>query len=104
LVDIKIVTTFGGSASGQLGVQIDGESLPEGGVALGSSLVTLGSTSTPAVYQGRITALNGTRMAAKVRRSDGRELSLDIALNIRQSTGAVSGILASAPVPGGEGK
>jgi hypothetical protein len=104
LVDINIATTFGGSASGQLGVQIDGESLPEGGVALGSSLVTLGSTSTPAVYQGRITALNGTRMAAKVRRSDGGELSLAIALDIHQNSGTVSGSLASSPVASAEGK
>jgi hypothetical protein len=103
LVDIKIAATFGGSASGQLGVQIDGEPLPEGGVALGSSLVTLGSTSTPAIYQGRITALSGTRMAARVKRSDGHELALNIALNIHQSSGTVSGTLASSPVAGAGG-
>ena len=104
LVAVKIATSFSGPPAGQLDIEIDGQPLGEGGVSLRSSRVTLGSTSTPAIYRGRIVALNGSRLLANVRSSDGRGLSLQVALAVNTGAGTVSGTLAASPTAteGGE--
>jgi Ferric reductase like transmembrane component len=104
LIAVKIAISFTGPPSGQLDIEIDGQSVRGGGVSLRSSRVTLGSTSTPAIYRGRIVALNGNRMVASVSRSDGHNLSLQIALAINTGAGTVSGTLAAAPTAGGGGE
>jgi sulfoxide reductase heme-binding subunit YedZ len=103
LVAVKIATTFTGPPSGRLDIEIDGEPVGAGGVSLRSSSVTLGSSSTPTIYRGRIVALNGTRIVARVRSSDGHRLSLQVALAVNSGTGTVSGTLAAA-AGGGEGE
>jgi hypothetical protein len=104
LVAVKIATSFSGPPSGRLDIEIDGQPLGEGGVSLRSSHVTLHSTSTPAIYRGRIVALNGSRLVASVRSSDGRGLSLQVTLAVDSGAGTVSGTLAASPTSteGGE--
>ena len=96
-VAVKIATSFSGPPSGQLEIEIDGQPVRGGGVSLRSSRVTLGSTATPAIYHGRIVALNGSRMAASVSGSDGHGLSLQITLAVNAGAGTVSGTLVAAP-------
>ncbi len=94
-VAVKIATSFNGSVAGRLEIEIDGPPVGDGGVSLHSSHVTLGSPPTPAVYRGKIVALNGNRLLARVRDSEGKSLSLQVALTI--NAGAVSGTLAASP-------
>jgi len=102
-VAVKITTTFNGPPSGQLYVEIDGQPLGNGGVSLRSSRVTLGSVATPALYSGRIVALNGNRLLARVQGSGGHALSLQVAVAVNSAAGTVSGTLASTPAStGGE--
>jgi len=106
LVAVKIATSFNGPPTGQLHIEIDGQPLEEGGVSLRSSRVTLGSAPpvTPVLYSGRIVSLNGSRLLASVRSSDGHSLSLQVALAVNTGAGTVSGTLAASPTAteGGE--
>jgi Ferric reductase like transmembrane component len=104
LVAVKIATSFSGPPSGRLDIEIDGRPVGEGGVSLGSSHVTLHSTSTAAVYRGRIVALNGSRLVASVRSSEGHSLSLQVNLAVNTGAGTVSGTLSASPTAseGGE--
>jgi sulfoxide reductase heme-binding subunit YedZ len=102
LVAVKIATIFTGPPAGRLDIEIDGQPVGAGGVSLNSSSVTLGSSSTPTIYRGRIVALNGTRIAASVRSSDGHRLSLQVVLAVDSGAGTVSGTLAAAAGEGSE--
>jgi sulfoxide reductase heme-binding subunit YedZ len=104
LVAVKIAAGFSGPPSGRLDIEIDGQPAGGGGVSLRSSHVTLHSTSTPAVYRGRIVALNGSRLVASVRSSDGHSLSLQVALAVDTGAGTVSGTLAASPTASGGGE
>jgi sulfoxide reductase heme-binding subunit YedZ len=97
LVAVKIATSFSGPPAGRLDIEIDGQPVGEGGVSLGSSHVTLHSTSTAAVYRGRVVALNGSRLVASVRSSEGHDLSLHVTLAVNTGAGTVSGTLSAAP-------
>jgi hypothetical protein len=99
LVAVKITTSFNGPPAGQLHIEIDGQPLGEGGVSLRSSRVSLESVppTTPAIYRGRIVALNGSRLVASVRSGDGHNLSLQVALAVNTGAGTVSGTLAASP-------
>ncbi len=96
-VAVKIATSFSGSVAGRLDIEIDGPPVGEGGVSLHNSRVTLGSPPTPAVYLGKIVALNGNRLLARVRDSNGQSLSLQVALAVNAAAGTVSGTLAASP-------
>lgn len=104
LVAVKIATGFSGPPAGRLDIEIDGRPVGEGGVSLGSSHVTLHSTSTAAAYRGRIVALDGSRLVASVRGSEGHSLSLQVTLAVNTGAGTVSGRLSAAPTTteGGE--
>ena len=88
--------TLSGGASGQLELAIEGQALSDGGVALSSSRVTLGSSSTPALYRGQIVELSGKHIVATVRRGDGRALSLNITVEPNPGAGTVSGTVAAS--------
>jgi Ferric reductase like transmembrane component len=104
LAAVKIATSFSGPPSGRLDIEIDGQPVGGGGVSLRSSHVTLHITSTPAIYRGRIVALNGSRLVASVRSSEGHGLSLQVNLAVDTGAGTVSGTLAASPTTseGGE--
>jgi hypothetical protein len=62
-----------------------------------SSDVTLGTASHPSEYRGRVTALNGTNIAAQVARSDGGTVRLIVQLDIDPNTGQASGTVQASP-------
>jgi sulfoxide reductase heme-binding subunit YedZ len=101
LVTVTLATSLSGGAAGSLTVQIEGQALSGGGVSLNSSHVTLGPSSSPTEYSGRILQLEGNRIVASVRRGDGHELLLDITLSSTPETGAVSGTVSAQPAPSG---
>jgi hypothetical protein len=98
LVTVNIMATLSGSRSGQLEIAIEGQALSEGGVALSSSHVTLGPSSTPALYRGRIVELSGNHILATVRRGDGHALSLSITVQANPGAGTLSGTVAASPL------
>jgi hypothetical protein len=100
-VAVKIATSFSGSVAGRLDLEIDGQSVGEGGVSLRRSSVTLGSPPTPEVYRGKIVALNGNRLLATVHGNDGHGLSLQVALSINAGAGTVTGTLSASPITSG---
>jgi sulfoxide reductase heme-binding subunit YedZ len=102
-VAVKIAASFSGTVAGRLDLEIDGQSVGEGGVSLRSSNVTLGSPPTPEVYRGKIVALNGNRLLATVRNDEGRNLSLQVVLAIDSANGTVRGTLAASPTTGAHG-
>jgi hypothetical protein len=104
LVAVKIATSFSGSVAGRLDIEIDGPPVGEGGVALRDSSVTLGSPPTPVVYHGKIVALNGNRLLARVQSNEGRSLSLQVALSVNAGAGTVTGTLAASPASSGNGE
>jgi sulfoxide reductase heme-binding subunit YedZ len=104
LVAVKIATSFSGPPAGRLDIEIDGQPVGGGGVSLRSSHVTLRGTSTAAGYRGRIVALNGSRLVASVRSSEGHSLSLQVALAVNAGAGTVSGTLSAAPTTTGGGE
>jgi methionine sulfoxide reductase heme-binding subunit len=104
MIAVKIATSFNGPPPGRLDIEIDGQPVGEGGVSLRRSRVTLGGTSTPAIYHGQVVALNGDRILANVRSSDGRGLSLRVALAVSSGGGTVSGTLVATPAATGGGE
>ncbi|HWX75237.1 MAG TPA: hypothetical protein VNZ05_08020, partial [Solirubrobacteraceae bacterium] len=104
LLSVDIATTFGGSPSGQLRVVIEGQALSSGGVALNGSHVTLGPSSTPTLYRGRVAQLSGNHIVATVRSADGQALSLAITIQTSPGESSVTGTMSATPVqaPGGE--
>lgn len=101
---IEIRTTMSGGARGTLRVRISGTPLPNGGVSMTSSRVTLGPPSTPGLYRGQIVALQGTNFAARLSSPAGRTLELRANLRIdssRSVTGVVSATALGSPGGGG---
>ncbi len=103
-VAVKIATSFSGPPSGQLHIEIDGQPVGGRGVSMRSSRVTLGSSSTPVIYRGRIVALDGNRLLARVRSSDGHGLSLQVAVAVNPGAGTVTGTLAASPAAAAGGE
>jgi Ferric reductase like transmembrane component len=91
LVDISV--TAPGQRLGVLHVRIEGRPLAGGGVELGSSRVTLGPSSNPDQYDGRVTALAGSTIEARVSDSRGSGLVLLARLQLQPGGGAVNGTL-----------
>jgi hypothetical protein len=79
-----------------LDMRIVGQPLSGGGVAMSSSTVALGTGSSPGLYRGRVTGLEGTEIAARVRNARG-SLALVAQLHIDPRSGAVTGALAARP-------
>jgi surface antigen len=66
LVDVDIRAAMLGSTPGSLEIQILGQPLGGSGVSMESSRVSVGPVTQPLLYQGRITALNGSEVVATV--------------------------------------
>ncbi len=66
LVDVDIRAVLQGQTRGSLEIQILGEPLGAGGVSMQSSKVSVGPAGQPLLYQGQVTALNGSEVIANV--------------------------------------
>ncbi len=102
LVQVELKLTLPHQPLSALDIRIAGQPLSGGGVAMSSSSVTLGTSSNPGLYRGRLTGLEGTNVAARVKGSQGA-LSLVAQLQIDPRSGAVTGALAARPGEGPEG-
>jgi DMSO/TMAO reductase YedYZ heme-binding membrane subunit len=90
-VTVRLTTTLSSGANGVLTIDITGRPVDDGGVRMDSSHVTLGPNREPARYDGQVTDLAGTNMAALVRDSSGASIRLTIDLRIDQESQRVSG-------------
>jgi sulfoxide reductase heme-binding subunit YedZ len=100
LAVLDIRASLHGGASGALGIQIEGQPLSNGGVAMRSSRVTLGPPGEPSLYRGRIIQLHGTRLVTRL--SDGHAaVQLDVSLSIDQASQRVTGSATATSVAQG---
>lgn len=96
LVRVDLKLNVSGQRLNRLEIRIVGQPLSGGGVAMASSRVTLGPASNPDRYAGRVTALEGTNIRARVSGRRG-SLSLLAQLQIDPRSSAVAGALAARP-------
>lgn len=97
LVSLVLDTRLAGGARGLLNVRIVGPPTADGGVSMQESRVTLGPSSDPTRYVGRIVSLQGTRLTASLASSGNRALRLDVSLQIDARAGTVSGRATGRP-------
>jgi hypothetical protein len=97
LMRVDLPLAVPGHALGRLDIRIEGPPIGGGGVQMTSSRVTLGSGSNPDRYHGRVTALEGTNIAATVRDGAGSTLALVARLQIAPSAGTATGTVIVAP-------
>ncbi len=94
VVDLRIRLTDG--VAGRLRVRVAGDPAAGGGVIMRRSAVALGPPQHPGEFQGRIDALDGTRLEALVGSTDGRAVRLRVALTLDGD--AVTGTVSGQPV------
>jgi hypothetical protein len=97
LAEVNLRLALAGGPPNALDIRIDGQAVDGGGVEMTSSTVTLGTSAAPALYSGRVTALEGTSIQARVNSTRG-SLVLLARLDINPSSGSVTGILTARPV------
>jgi hypothetical protein len=90
-VTIRLSTALSGGASGSLTVELRGRPLESGGVYLDDGTVTLGSTSQPDLYRGRVVGLQGNEIIADVRGDSVPPLELSIRASVDHNAGQVAG-------------
>ena len=95
-VEVAISLAISNAALGVVNVRIDGTSAAGGGVQMTGSSVSVGTVSSPALYQGTITALDGTQISARVTSADGRLLQLGLALRLGEA-GSATGTVEVTP-------
>jgi Ferric reductase like transmembrane component len=99
LVTVRLELRLRGTPHGALRIDLRGEP-SGGGVSLTASGVSFVPATTGALYEGHVTGLNGTALAADVVDGAGDHLRLTLVVSIDSSTGAVRGSL-TATVPSG---
>lgn len=93
LVRLDIRARTSGAVDGRLWIRLQGSPLDNGGVAMNASGVAFGPASAPNEYVGKITALQGTELALSLQNAHGRQIALDVLLNVDQTTRHVTGTL-----------
>ncbi len=93
LVDITL--SVAGQPLSTLEIRILGTPIDGGGVHMTSSRVYLGTASDPHRYRGRVTALGGTNIQARVRDAHGSLLTLLARLQLDPNTGNASGTVSA---------
>lgn len=93
LVRLDIRARTSGAVNGRLWIRLQGSAVDDGGVSMSASGVAFGPTAAPNEYVGRITALQGTELALTLHNAQGRQVALDVRLNVDQATRRVSGTL-----------
>ena len=80
-----------------LHIRIRGEAIDGGGVQMSTSRVTLGPSTNPDQYDGQVTSLAGTTIAAHVSDAHDSAISLVAHLQISPAPGTASGTLTATP-------
>jgi hypothetical protein len=97
---IAIDAWLPGASDARLRVVIEGSPISGGGVRMDRGTVRLGTATAPDLYDGDVTSLAGTSVAAMVRSRSGERVSLDMEFSIDESN-AVRG--TATAVLGGSG-
>jgi sulfoxide reductase heme-binding subunit YedZ len=87
---IAIEARLPGASDARLRVVIAGSPISGGGVRMDQGTVRLGTATAPDLYEGGVTSLSGTSVAAIVRSRSGERVSLDLEFSIDESN-AVGG-------------
>lgn len=95
LVDVALAVP--GHELGKLDIRIEGPPIGGGGVQMTTSRVTLGSSSNPDLYDGHVTALQGTNIEATVADRAGSKLSVVARLQIAPGRGTATGTATVVP-------
>jgi DMSO/TMAO reductase YedYZ heme-binding membrane subunit len=95
LVDISL--TVHGQRLSVLHIRIKGQPINGGGVEMSSSRVTLGPSPNPDLYDGQVTALAGTTIAARVSDSHASALALVARLQVAPGPGTATGTVTVSP-------
>ena len=88
---VDVALALPGHALGKLDIRIAGPPIDDGGVEMTASRVMLGSASNPDQYDGHVTALQGTNIAATVADGVGSRLSLLAYLQMAPGPGTATG-------------
>ena len=94
-VEVDVSLAVANSALSSLNVRIDGNAVAGGGVQMTASSVSIGTPTSPTLYRGAITSLDGTQVAARVATTDGRALAVGLALRV--AAGSASGTVQVTP-------
>ncbi len=94
VVDLRM--RLHGGTHGVLRIRLGGQALPDGGLHMDHSAVTLGPRGDPARYSGRVQFLRNSVLRALVGSSDGRAVRLTVDLSLGGSS--VSGRVHGTPV------
>jgi hypothetical protein len=102
MIHVEIRGHTRGSLDAVIDAVIIGSASPEGGVEMSSSSVSFGPPSSPQMYTGTITGLEGSAMRLSLRDEFGNplELQLDVTISGSDVTGRLATI---AGVPGTSG-
>jgi hypothetical protein len=92
-VDIRL--TAAGQHLSAIQIRLRGQPLQGGGIQMTSSRVTLGTQSSPGMYGGRVTSLQGTSIGAQVRDPGGHTLRLAFHLQIDSTNGSAAGTVSA---------
>jgi len=99
LTTVTVDAALTAISGAHLRVVIHGTSLAGGGVSMTSGRVRLGPAGAPNAYEGNITTLDGTRVAASMHASGGSRIAVSMILSVDPSsnvvTGTVSGLSGS---------
>jgi sulfoxide reductase heme-binding subunit YedZ len=90
ILDIEV--QLSGQPTGALRIRLGGQPVGGGGLSMSGSQVDLAPTGAPVALVGRVTALNGTEVAAQVT-GDNQTVDLLANLQIDEGSGTVSGVL-----------
>lgn len=82
-----------------LDLRLFGRPLPGGGLEMASSSVSLGPSGQPRLYRGRVVALSGNRVVARLTSSGARSVLLRLLLQI-DASGAVTGSASAQETSG----
>jgi hypothetical protein len=92
---VNISGALSGATNGRLGVVLEGDALAGGGVRMDRSAATLGTPSSPTMYTGAVTKLDGTNLDATVHNATGKAIQLHMELNIDATGATVSGSITA---------
>ena len=100
--DVRVELSFAltGSPHGRLRIALRGVPL-DGGVSMDASGVSFVPATTRAVYEGTVTGLDGSVVAATVKDAAGDTLQLTARLQLNGPNGTATGVLAGVPASSG---
>lgn len=93
LADVAL--QMGTAERDRLDIRLEGIPLPDGGISLRRSQVTLGPPSDPARYVGRVTSLAGSQLQARVAPLRGQPLLLHVGLTLDTATGRAQAVVSA---------